>query len=92
MSTVTPSVCTETVEADCLGLTERGGKVARKGGSLHPGLQRCREITDRESERKRETERGKPWGKGNSVASWCPRQEERELCAVDCLTETQAVG
>lgn len=50
--------------------------------------ERCKENTDRERER---------WGNCGgrvtaSVASQCPRQEERELCAADCLTETQAAG
>lgn len=38
LSTATSPVCTDTMENECLRETEREGKVARKGGSLHPGL------------------------------------------------------
>lgn len=73
------------------GATERGGRVCEQGWVTAPCfMERCREKTDRD----REVGMGGDCG-GRvtaSVASQCPRQEERELCAADCLTETLAAG
>lgn len=86
LSTATPRVC-NTMEADCLGLKERGG--CMEVWVTAPWfIKRCREN------RHKDRERGVNCG-GRvtaSVASQCRRQEERELCVADCLTETQAAG
>lgn len=64
MSTLRPQVCTDTMEAERLGVTETVGKVVRKGGSLYPGKKK------REMERKtfggRQRERESSGGKGDS--------------------------
>lgn len=46
-----PPVYADTMEADCLRVSERGGKVARKRGSLRPGLERDAKKTETERER-----------------------------------------
>lgn len=69
------------------------GEVRSQGRAGHCTLV-YREMQRKHRQRDREWEDGGDCG-GRvtaSVASQCPRQEEIELCAADCLTETQAAG
>lgn len=70
----------------------------RGKGELQGRVGHCtlfyRAMQRKDRQRDRDRERGGNCG-GRvtaSVASQCPRQEERQLCAADCLTETLAAG
>lgn len=64
LSTQRPPVRTDTMEAERLGVTERRGRVVRKGGSLHPCKKEERER-DRQMKRERERKRGDGVGGGS---------------------------
>lgn len=73
MSTQRPPVRTDTMEVERLRVTERRGRVVRKGGSLHP-CKKERESeretdTDRQTDEERERKRGNGVGVAVSVAS-----------------------
>lgn len=76
LSTLRPPVRTDTMEAERLRVTEKGGRVVRKGGSLHPGKKE--RERERETDEEREKERR---GGGGSSCGQCPRLEERALCS-----------
>lgn len=87
--------CPQSAPAPCR-LNASGGQ--RGKGGLQGRAGHCtlfyRAMQRKDRQRDRDRERGGNCG-GRvtaSVASQCPRQEEGELCAADCLTETLAAG
>lgn len=89
LSTAMPPVCTSTMQ-------NASGRQRGKGGQGRVGhctlFYRVMQRKDRQRDRDRERGRNCGGRVTASVASQCPRQEERELCAADCLTETLAAG
>lgn len=75
LSTLRPPVRSDTMEAEGLGVTERGGRVCEERWVTAPLLKREMErVTDEEGERKTGDRRG-----GVSQCGQCPGLEERAL-------------